>query len=506
MKGAGPRARRRTAVTAAAAVLVFALSSALTVALLRGLFPGPDGPGRHRMYATGAVLMQGDSPWTATLPQPGRKPPAELMRGALGCVPLFRWATGARAVPRGQVTLAYSVGASPSRAAVVRGVRVVKGPAIAVPRGDDVGCAGPTGDERWAAVGVARGKPVQPVRLSLDRTGARQEAPLAVRAGGTATGLVTVATAHCTCAWWLELDVEENGRPVTVRVDDDGRPFTLAPPAAALSTSADREFQVSRPLSRAYGDPQPARAGVSVAATLVPQPDRWEAESDAPQDPAGAVGGEALLGGVACRRMYDSVLRAGGVPAGDQELDLRISGPPLVEGAVLNASVRLETVRLDAARRYRYSCVRDGEEPVALIDMIGIQRHLFPNTLHALGPFPSGSLKYDPSWSPERGVGLAMPLARDEAFAFGEAGPDGRGTYGITAVIAPTQATYGMTVEVTVTLPTGESSSFTLTDHGEPFLLGPGGTELNPVHQQDLREPFAGPHARFDKKLGENTS
>ncbi|MFD8794207.1 hypothetical protein [Streptomyces vinaceus] len=139
--------------------------------------------------------------------------------------------------------------------------------------------------------------------------------------------------------------------------------------------------------------------------------------------------------------------------------------------------------------------------PVAPIDMIGIERHLFPNTLHALGPFPSGSLKYDPSWRPERGVGLSMPLAVDEPFAFSKAGPDGRGTFGIGAVIAPTQATYGMTVEVTITLPTGERSAFTLADHGRPFLLGPDRTELNPAHQQEYVEPFAGPHARYQDEL-----
>ncbi|MFD5513044.1 hypothetical protein ACFWIB_35565 [Streptomyces sp. NPDC127051] len=502
-----PRGRRRSAITAAASVLALVLCSALTVALLRALFPAPDGPGRHGLYATGAPLLNGGgSPWTATLPQPGRQPPAELMRSALGCVPLFRWATAARAVPRGQVTLAYSVGASPSRPALVRGVRVVKGPAVPVPRGDDVGCAGWAQEERRAAITVARGKPVQPVRLSLDHADTRQEAPLPVRAGGTATGLVTVTTTTCACSWWLELDVEENGRQVTVRVDDDGRPFTLAPPTAPLSTSADREVFAPRPLSRAFGDPQPARAGVSVAAALVPKPDGWEAESDAPQDPAAAVGGEARLGGVACRRMYDSVLRAGGVPAADHELELRISGPPLVEGAVLDASVRLETVRLDAAERHRYSCARDGVAPGDPIERPDIKRHLFPNTLHAMGPFPSGSLKYDPSWRPERGVGLSMPLAKDELFSFSRAGADGRGTFGISAVIAPEEATFGMTVEVTITLPTGERASFTLSDHGKPFLLGPGKAMLNPAHQQDFLEPFAGPHARYQEKLRDSPS
>ncbi|MFE2480824.1 hypothetical protein [Streptomyces sp. NPDC059389] len=504
-----PRGRRRSVITAAASVLALVLCSALTVTLLRALFPAPDGPGRQGLYATGAPLLNGDgdggTPWTATLPQPGRQPPAELMRGALGCVPLFRWATAARAVPRGQVTLAYSVGASPSRPALVRGVRVVKGPAVPVPRGDDVGCAGWAQEERLAAITAARGKPVRPVRLSLDHPGTRQEAPLPVRAGGTATGLVTVTTTACACSWWLELDVEENGRQVTVRVDDDGRPFTLAPPTAPLSTSADREVFASRPLSRAFGDPQPPRAGVSVAAALVPTPDGWEAESDVPQDPAAAVGGEARLGGVACRRMYDSVVGAGGVPAGAHVLDLRISGPALVEGAVLDASVRLETVRLDAAQRYRYSCARAGVAPGSPVERPDIGRHLFPDTLHALGPFPSGSLKYDPSWRPERGVGLSMPLAVAEPFAFGKAGPDGRGAFGISAVIAPIRATYGMTVEVTVTLPTGERGEFTLTDHGRPFLLGPDRTELNPAHQQDHVEPFADPHARYQDKLPQDT-
>ncbi|MFK0042897.1 hypothetical protein ACIQU4_02135 [Streptomyces sp. NPDC090741] len=58
-----------------------------------------------------------------------------------------------------------------------------------------------------------------------------------------------------------------------------------------------------------------------------------------------------------------------------------------------------------------------------------------------------------------------------------------------------------MTVEVTVTLPTGERASLTLSDHGKPFLPGPGKARLNPAHQQDFLEPFAGPHARYQDEL-----
>ncbi|MFD9304094.1 hypothetical protein ACFWCB_15825 [Streptomyces sp. NPDC060048] len=96
-------------------------------------------PPASGVHATGTALPR--APWTATLPESGRQPPAGLMRDALGCVPLFRWAAESRAVPRGQATVAYAVGASPSHAVVVRGIRVVKGPRLAVPRGDDVGCA-----------------------------------------------------------------------------------------------------------------------------------------------------------------------------------------------------------------------------------------------------------------------------------------------------------------------------------------------------------------------------
>lgn len=253
-------ARRRSVLATATAALVLTLCSALTVTLLRSPSRAPDGADRPDagMYATGAPLLGNEDTWAATLPEPGLQPPAELMRNALGCVPLFQWATEARAVPRGQVTLAYSVGASPSRAALVRGIRVVRGPDVPVPRGDDVACAGQVKDERLAAVSVARGKPVRPVRLSLDDAGSRQEAPLAVRAGGTATGLVTVTTAACSCAWWLELDVEENGEQVTVRVDDDGSTVHPRTAGAPLATSADQESVVQRPLSR--GSRRPATA------------------------------------------------------------------------------------------------------------------------------------------------------------------------------------------------------------------------------------------------------
>ncbi|MFD9304095.1 hypothetical protein ACFWCB_15830 [Streptomyces sp. NPDC060048] len=302
------------------------------------------------------------------------------------------------------------------------------------------------------------GKPVRPVRLSLDAGATRQSAVLPIRAGGSATGMVSVTTTSCTCAWWLALDVEEGGKRVTVRGDDGGRPFTLAQPTTTpLATPADEALDAPRPLSRAFGDPQRTRAGISEAAILLPKRESWEAESDTPQGPASAVGGGAALGGVGCRRMYASVLRGGGVPAGDHQLHLEISGPAGTEGAVLDALVRLESVRSDAGQRYRYSCAPVGVDAHEGYDRPDIDRNLYPDTLHALGPFPSGSLKYDPDWTPERGVGKAMPLAVDEEFSFSDAiAVGGPGAIGISAVIGPEQATFGFTVEVTVTLPTGE--------------------------------------------------
>ncbi|WP_329448293.1 hypothetical protein OG906_34860 (plasmid) [Streptomyces sp. NBC_01426] len=484
------RVRRRSTVIMAA--LVLALCSALTVTLLRSPAPAA-GP-----FATGAPLLGNEESWMATLAEPGRRPPGELMRDALGCVPLFQWATGARAVPRGQVTLAYSVGASPSRAALVRGIRVVKGPDVPLPRGDDVACAGQVADERLAAVTAARGKPVQPVRLSLDglargEAGSREEAPLPVRAGGTATGLVTVMTAACSCAWWVELDVEENGGLVTVRVDDDGRPFTLAPPTTPLATSADQELMAQRPLSRAAGDPQPPRAGISAAATLVPASESRQAESDVPLDPAAAVGGEARLGRVGCRRMYESVVRAGGVPAGDHEIQLVVTAPAGLEGAVLDARVRLATVRLDAEQRYRYACSRAGVNPHTHAARQAGTPELSPHTLMR--------------GHPRQGVGLSVPLATDEPFSFRPTGlngvprPDGRGAYGTAGVIVPQVATFGLTVEVTVTLPTGERADFTLTDHGEPFLLGPATDMMTPAHREQYHEPNSGPGVHYNEEL-----
>lgn len=392
-------------------------------------------------------------------------------------------------MPRGQATVAYVVGAPSSHAVVVRGIRVVKGLRLPVPRGDDVGCAGNYG-ERLPGPTKYDLKSVSPVRFSLDAGATSQSTTLPVRAGGSATGLVSVTTASCTCAWWLELDVEEDGRQVTVRVDDDGRPFTLAPPVTTpLATPADEELHGPRPLSRALGDPRPMTAGISAAAMLLPKPESWEAESDTPQDPAHTFGTEAALRGVGCRRMYASVLQAGGVPAGDHELRLEISGPGGMEGAVLDARVRLASVREGAGQRYRYSCAPAGVDAHAPYDWPGVQRKLYPDTLHALGPFPSGSLRYDPDWTPEQGVGGTMPLAVDEKFTFLE-GPvgGGPGTSGISAVISPEQATFGFTVEVTVTLPTGERAELTLSDHGKPFLLGPGTAKLQPSHQEDLHE------------------
>lgn len=479
---------------AAAAVVLALLCSALTVVMLHTLYPVPSPAGTR---AAGGLLMAGErDTWTATLPAAGQTAPKKYVSAVRGCGSLFRWATGARAVPRGTVEVGYTVGAAPGSSTLVRGIRLVKGEPVEAPRGEDVGCVGRGIDQRTAYLGSQHdGGPMSIAGLSLDGGRSAQRGAYPVRAGGTISGIVRVSTRTCSCTWWLEADVEENGRPVTVRIDDDGRPFRIAPPVRALATPADLMGSSSSgtPLSRAAGDPSGV-GGVSVSMSLYQASRAWRVSTDRAVDALSAIEGNLDVGGVACRRMYESLIDGGGVPAGHTSLTLQVSGPPDVYEATLDASVRIHRVELPAEESHQYSCappgvdVDDSEEQENPAE----SRSFYPNTLHALGPFASGSLKHDPDWNVRMSEGGEMPLAVDELMYLTR---DGTGSNGgeITAGIGPEEATFHFTVDVTVTLPSGKEHSFELTDHGKPFVVAPDPGQPASLHRTDYHEAREGP-------------
>lgn len=501
------KAGRRVVVTTAVTVVPALVAAVLTVTALSALYGTPSGAGPR---AAAGLLMAGRSgdSWTATLPGEGQSAPKEYVSDVRGCGSLFRWANRVRAVPRGTVEVGYSVGAAPGSATVVRGIRLVKGEAVAPPRGDDVGCVGTGVDEEKSYLRSGTGGgPLTAPALSLDGARTQQKGNFPVRAGGAISGVVSVSTRTCSCTWWLEIDVEENGRPVTVRADDGGRPFRIAPPVRSLSTPAERQLVrggTARPLSRAAGDSaaSPAgtaegtAAGVSVGVSLEGPSEGWTVGMDRGMDVLSTINGNLDVGGVACRQMYESLIDRGGVLAGSSRLNLQISAPAGADQATLDARVHIKRVEEVARERHQYSCAPpgvdvDGDEARQGPDA---DRSLYPDTLHALGPFASGSLKYDPDWDVSMSEGGWLPLASEETVYLNPEVGGGNGGM-IGADIHSEQATFFVTVEATVTLPSGEKHHFELSDHGRPFVLGPGPAKLPTLKREDFHETRWGPTA-----------
>lgn len=482
--------RRREAVRVVVLVLLCPL---LVVGLLHTLRPAAPPAGAA---AVGGLLMDdGAGGWTATLPGEGRRAPAEYARSSRGCGPLFRWAIREHAVARGTVKVGYTVGAAAGSSTLMRRIRLVKGEAVDPPKGDDIGCVGVAPDEQKQHLGSENGAgPLGQPQFSLDGGRSEQTVTYPVRSGGTVSGIVAVSTRACSCTWWLEVDVEEDGRQRTLRIDDAGRPFRSAPLTSALATNAERGFRYwnGRPLARSWGDPGPAPGGLSASVRVeqsVPVAGAgWRANTEGPADPADVPVRNLHIGGTACRQMGESLLEAGAVPAGELALGLHISAPPDVFDATLDASVRVEKVEPATQDTHQYSCVERGAnlDDAASADLVH-DRSLYPDTLHAMGPFPSGSLKYDPDWDAVDGEGKEMPLAVGEEVYLSE---DETGANGllVTAGLFVEAATFHLTVDVTITLPSGQRHRFELTDHGKPFVVGPGPGKLPALHRVDHRE------------------
>ncbi|MBH5338692.1 hypothetical protein IHE55_29500 [Streptomyces pactum] len=472
---AGNRPARRSLVSfVAVATAVAMLGSSLAAGFLRHRYDTGPAPG---IAAVGKPLMDGEGAlWTATVPHAGAAAPRHTLKVTRGCGDLYRWATSRGAVPRGTAAVAYSVAAPADTSVVIEGIRVVKGARIATPRGDDVGCAG-------AVDPTVAGLP-EPDRLDLDGRSPEKRVLRPVRPGGTTGGTLHITTRTCWCEWWVELDVVQDGKARTIRVDDGGEPFRVAPPARRLASGADLDVSAPVPLSRANGDPR-EQGGVSVRG--YPDPvefghGRWLMETQRPVDAPGAIGGNLDVAGVSCARMRRAVTAAGGITAGHTTFDLQITAP--VEAVTVDAAVHIHRVWAGTPRRHHYGCAAPGwrddfEYPLE-------DRGLYLDTLHVIGVPGGGSLKYDPDWRPEDGEGKRILFSNRESLTLHRR-PD-RWSRDIFGGVNAQQATFSFSLEVTVTLPSGEARHFTVDDNGEPFVLAPGAEKSPPLVSEEYRE------------------
>jgi hypothetical protein len=88
---------------------------------------------------------------------------------------------------------------------------------------------------------------------------------------GEVEAFLITATAVTSSVWWhLEVDVVDGGRRSTVRVDDGGRPFSTAPPAAGGRWRWGADAWNAKDLGPDAVAPPPVRPGQPLPSLPVP--------------------------------------------------------------------------------------------------------------------------------------------------------------------------------------------------------------------------------------------
>ncbi|MEV5882764.1 hypothetical protein AB0L74_08600 [Streptomyces sp. NPDC052020] len=412
-----------------------------------GTVAGGQGGGRGRPI----LGVSWSSTWSATVPRGEAVP--ERVLGTGRCAALHRWATDRSAVPRGTATAAFTLTAPGDRGLVVRSLRVVKGRAIPVPKGRDVECVG--ADDHTVAPGLGLwGK------LSLD---APRDLGLSryARPGATVGGIVETRTVDCSCEWWIEVEVLEGDERRTVRIDDDGRPFTIASPVARIGTDAQDEAQghgisdiaLARgavALVRASGGPSGGSSAYAAQLRSPGIPEVWMA-ADREVPVLGRVVGNLDVPGVVCERVERVLMAAGARRAGHTtyELVLADRSPPGYEEAVADVSLRVEKVERARTEPTGYDCYSDGWSRWV----------------------PDGRERISAELVPDVSV---LPVLTAEPLRFHRDTPGDAATDILFFGVSPMGSghlTYHFTIEVTVQTRSGEFARYTLDDAGRPFIL-----------------------------------
>ncbi|MGW9281781.1 hypothetical protein ACWGSA_06320 [Streptomyces diastaticus] len=430
--------------------------------------PGPGasaGPniaveGRDRAAGRQALGLAWSSTWSATVPKGSAVPDRAL--GAGRCAELFRWATGRSAVARGTATAAFTLTAPEDRGLVVRSLRVVKGRELPPPEGTDVECLGaadhglPQSMESWG-------------RLSLDHP---RELKLSRSAGpgGTVGGVIETRTADCSCEWWIELEVWEGDKRRTVRIDDAGAPFTLAPPVARIGTPADggalKYGTTDLALAREGGAADRPPKGLSVSASRLLAGNLQEmwmvADRELPE--VGRLTANLDVPGAVCQHVERILVADGALPAGRAAYAVSIvdpSGRQDLDGIVdVSLNVR-KTVR-QGAPPTGYGCYPDKWVLRSNDGQTAGTARLSGDTPHL--PVLSGEpvrLTRETEGAP----------ATDALFLGVEAwGPD--------------EVEYHFTLDVTVVDGSGKRARHTVDDAGRPFVLAARPDGMAPRHEK----------------------
>ncbi|MEU3358773.1 hypothetical protein [Streptomyces albidoflavus] len=416
--------------------------------------------GRSRAAGRQALGLAWSSTWAATVPEGSAVPDRAL--GAGRCAALFTWATEHSAVPRGTATAAFTLTAPGDRGLVVRSLRVVKGRALPPPRGTDVECLGavdrgvPPSMESWGRLNLDR-----PRDLKVSRT---------VPPGATVGGVIETRTTGCSCQWWIEAEVWEGDRRRTIRIDDAGSPFTLAPPVAGIGTPAQgaalKYGTTDLALARedaTVGRPSDALS-VSASRLLAENGQEMWMVADRKVPEVSRLAANLDVPGAVCQRMERLLAADGALPAGRAAYAVSIAGP-----SALKDPERIVDVALNVRKTVR------------------------------AGPPPQGYGCYPALWglqsNDSRSAGTAR-LSRDTPHLpvlTGEPAELLRETDGEPATSTlfftveawgPDETEYHFTLDVTVEDNSGNRTHHTVDDAGRPFVLAARPDGMTPRHEK----------------------
>ncbi|MFJ8955313.1 hypothetical protein ACIRO1_34995 [Streptomyces sp. NPDC102381] len=411
---------------------------------------------RARSRAAGKAIMGNawSSTWSATVPSRTAVPARALGSGR--CAALYGWATARSAVPRGTASAAFTLSAPDDSPVVVRSLRIVKGRTVPAPQGQDVECVG--------AVDRTVGQNLHEWgELSLD---APREVRLSryVRPGGTTGGIVDARTLGCSCEWWIELEVLEGGAARTVRIDDAGRPFTIASPVARIGAPADDDAQRygAPDLALARGDGSAdarATTGLSVSGTRLfsgSDQEMWMVTNRKVRDLA-RITADLDVPGAVCPRLERSLMAAGARPAAHATYAVLFAdkSPDMDAETITDISLHVERPRRLDPEPTGYACYPDDrdlqgntsrEEATVLIDR-------------------ATQGDSDPS---------DLPVFTEEPVTYYQESARGPATdalfFGVSAT-GPADVEYHFTIEVTLKSPSGKVTHYTLDDAGRPFAI-----------------------------------
>ncbi|MET7508850.1 hypothetical protein [Streptomyces albidoflavus] len=455
-----------TAAVWAGAAVPWALTShepAPAVTPGPGASAGPNiaAEGRSRAAGRQALGLAWSSTWSATVPEGSAVPDRAL--GAGRCAALFTWATDRSAVPRGTATAAFTLTAPEDSGLVVRSLRVVKGRALPPPEGTDVECLGavdrgiPPSMESWGRLDLDR-----PRDLKVSRS---------VGPGATVGGVIETRTTDCSCQWWIEAEVWEGAKRRTIRIDNAGSPFTLAPPVPGIGTPAQggalkygtTDVSLAREGTAAGRPSQALSVGASrllagngqemwmVADRELPEVSRLTANLDVP--------------GAVCRRAEGLLVADGALPAGRAAYAVSIADPS-ARGEDLE---RVVDVSLNVRKT-----VREGPPPQGY-GCYPAQWGLQSNDSQTSG---TARLSRDTPRLPVL-TGEPVQLLRET-----DDEPATSTLFFTVEAWGPEETEYHFTLDVTVEDSSGKRTHHTVDDTGRPFVLAARPDGMTPRHEK----------------------